>query len=108
MVTQRSWLALTTGQLALAGLRASTEDEERPTYAEGPATELPKPTDADAWRRAKQKSVDQEGPIPSQKREDCCGNTCMAGLCAEGGCEVCCCCCMPSNPKSALVRRLAR
>ena len=90
--TQRSWLALTTGQLALAGLRASTEDDERPTYAEAPATDLPKPTDADAWRRAKQKSEDTEGPIPAQKRQDCCENTCMAGLCAEGGCEVCCCC----------------
>ena len=92
MVTQRSWLALTTGQLAFAGPRASTEEEERPTYAEAPATDLPKPTDADAWRRAKQKSEDLEGPIPAQKRQDCWENTCMAGLCAEGGCEVCCCC----------------
>jgi len=91
-VVERSWLALTTGQLALAGPRASNDDAERPTYAVAPATDLPKPTDAGGWRRAKQKSTDLEGPIPSQKRQDCCGNTCMAGLCAEGGCEVCCCC----------------
>ena len=91
-VVERSWLALTTGHLAVAGVRVSTEEDERPTYAEAPAAELPTPADADAWRRAKQKSVDLEGPIPSQKRQDCCENSCMAGLCAEGGCEVCCCC----------------
>ena len=91
-VVARSWLALSTGQLALAGPRATTDDDERPTYAEAPAPDLPKPTDAGDWRRAKQKSADPEGPTPSQKRQDCCENTCMAGLCAEGGCEVCCCC----------------
>ncbi len=93
VAVERSWLALTTGQLALAGMSAAAaeEEDEREAYAGAPPVDRSVASHADSWRRKKEKSPDIEGPIPSQKRDDCCGNTCMAGICAEGSCEACCC-----------------
>ncbi len=93
LVTQRSWLALTTAQLAFAGANAPRNDEEEePTYNAAPPEKLPKPSHPIGWRRAREKPKILDGPIPSQKRDDCCGNTCLAGLCAAESCDVCCCC----------------
>ena len=87
---ERSWLALTTGQLALAGVSASTGDDDGKPYAEAPPIDRPKPGDSEGWRRPKEKSADIEGPIPSQKRDDCCEGTCLAGCCACEGADCCC------------------
>ena len=91
LVTERSWLALTTGQLAFAGIRASSGDGEKPTYVAAPPVEVPA-DEPGGWRR---KTVDAMVPgerSATKPQDDCCGNTCLAGLCAEGSCDVCCCC----------------
>lgn len=93
VAVERSWLALTTGQLALAGVSAAAakEEDEREAYASAPPVDRSAASRAESWRREKEKSPDIEGPSPPQKRDDCCGNRFMAGICAEGGCELCCC-----------------
>jgi len=82
---ERSWLGLTTGQLALAGVTASTGDNGQPTDAEGPPVDRP-----ESWRRSKEQSETPEGPISSKKRDDWCEGTCLGGLCACEGADCCC------------------